>query len=498
MTKIHTERDEKSWLFAILILFFAGLYLYNIGGWLIHDDEGTDLYEAWQLQLGNVPGVDFIAEQQPLFLLIGKTFLSFSEDTAESVTAVRLVAAVQVLLGSLFLGWVVRQRWGDHIAALTIGITLTSGILYEQARLYRPDPMMFAWELIGFGFVLLALHKGKRPFWGFAGAAFGVAVLMKLFGIFPIIGLALFFLYLFYSEPANWRTHLQNGIWFSVPFLLVSGGVSLFLYSELGFYYQEAFKQHLSLGQNKTIWDQIYISVTTYLSFILVNAIAVFIVPLAILNKRANEDIIQQPEKAFLYTQLIVPLFFVFITRPIFPRYHIFLLPTIGLLLALQLQGLLNKIEERPRAATTLLVFLFITFAFFATFPSITQRLIRTEDDTIALAQFLQANTTPDEIILSDYASLNYHADRLSIYEASIIAGGRIGGGIVTGELLIRRIEEGDVKMILIHGEGGSPSPHHLVNLIDYDIFEAYLNEHFERIERFDRAGQLIEIYQRR
>ncbi|MCP4421594.1 MAG: hypothetical protein GY805_33700 [Chloroflexi bacterium] len=502
---------KNDWFLWLLMLLFCGLYLFNISGWLIHDDEGTDLYEVWQLQLGHQPGIDFIAEQQPLFLLIGKTALNLFEN---DVLALRTISVLQVLGGAFFLGWVVRKIWGNHLAAITVGVTLSSGVVYEQARLFRPDPMMFGWELIGLGLVLLAVHNGKRPlrlatsvtaqcrlYWGLAGAAYGIAVLMKLFGIFPIIGLVFFFLYLFYKEPSQWQKHLQNGIMFAVPFLLVSIAGSLLLYSNLGFYYQEVFNQHLSLGQSKTVRDQLYITGGTYLSFILVNAVTIFIFPLVILNKRSGEVVIQHPEKALLYTQLLVPLLFVFITRPIFPRYHIFLLPILALLLAIQMNGIFNKIDQnQPRAASlvNLLVLLFIGFAYFATFPSITKRLTRTEEDTLALAEFLQARTSPEDIIVSDYASLNFHAKRPSIYEASIIAGGRIGGGIVTGDLLIERMEETEAQLFLIHVEGGSPKPHQLINLIDFSLFEAYLAENYEMIEVFDRANQLIEIYERR
>jgi len=57
---------------ALLVLLAIGLlYLYNIDGWLINDDEGTDLYEIWRIAEGDEPGVDLITEQPPVFLLAG-------------------------------------------------------------------------------------------------------------------------------------------------------------------------------------------------------------------------------------------------------------------------------------------------------------------------------------------------------------------------------------------------------------------------------------------
>jgi hypothetical protein len=130
--------------------------------------------------------------------------------------------------------------------------------------------------------------------------------------------------------------------------------------------------------------------------------------------------------------------------------------------------------------------------------PNIPELLVQKEADTVRLAEYIAANTEPDDKVLSDYAGLNFFAERDSIYEGSIIAGGRIAGQIITGELLIRRIEEDDVQMVLIHVEGGYPPPHQLIQLVDYEQFRAYINDQFVLSTTFDRAGQQIEVYKRK
>jgi len=96
---------------TILLLFLAGLavlYVFNISGWFMHDDEGTDFYEAWQLQQGKRPGVDFLAEQQPLYLLVGSAIVDIA---GRSPLALRLLSTSQILLGALALSFAVRRIW---------------------------------------------------------------------------------------------------------------------------------------------------------------------------------------------------------------------------------------------------------------------------------------------------------------------------------------------------------------------------------------------------
>ena len=122
----------------------------------------------------------------------------------------------------------------------------------------------------------------------------------------------------------------------------------------------------------------------------------------------------------------------------------------------------------------------------------------RRETDTFALADYVAEQSEPGDLVLSDYAAINFHANRASIYEASIIAGGRIRGGVITGELLVKRIEQDNVMMVLLHVRGGDPSPDHMVKLVDYETFRDYLAEDFLLLSTFDRAGQPIEVFKRR
>ena len=489
---------NRSQLTLLLLLFvgFAIVYLFNTAGWLMHDDEGTDFYEVWQLQRGRQPGVDFLAEQQPLFLLVGSTIVDLA---GRSPLHLRLLAAIQVLLGALALSLAVHRRWGRAVAIVTLGFTLGSGLVYEQARLFRPDPMMLAWEMAGLGAALLAAKANRPVLWALAGLCYGMAILWKLFGALPVVGLAFYFLELLWRNRTKWTKILVAGLCFALPFLLVSLGVSALLYGKLGFYYLEPFQQHVGLGGETGFLARLAKTVATYVYFFVVNAIFLFILPLWCLNSPHRWR--DRAEVRLLLWQLPSPIVFLTMTRPIYPRYLLYLTPVLAIVLGWQLQIACARISaERPTFSrwVTPIMLLAVALAIAITRPSPPQLLLRRESDTLHLAAYVATRTQPQDKVLSDYAGINFFADRDSIYEASIIAGGRIRGQVITGELLIARIEQDEVNTILIHIAGGDPPPYHLIELIDYDSFRRYVTDHFDLLTIFDRAGQKIEVYQRR
>ncbi len=488
-------KQEPREIGALLLLFtfFAFAYTYNLGGWLISDDEGTDLYEAWQFQQGKIPGIDFAAEQQPLYLFAGKAMLNLA---GQQVAPMRLLSAGQVLAGGFVLALAVRATWGTLPALLTFGLTLSSGIIVEISRIFRPDPMMFAWEMVGLGVVLLAVSTRRRRWWAVAGAAYGVAVLLKPFGVLPLVGLILFFLHEFWRRRNEWQEVFQDGLAFAGFFLLIGAGVSGWLYGRTGFYYLEIFNQHAGLVEEFNLLSRLGVMLRYYGALFLVNGIFIFILPLVLLNRKHHKAP-AAPTRLLLW-QLVVPVVFVGFPRPFFMRYYIFIIPVVAILLARQIQITLNVIDPpNKRRIAPFFILLPLLFALFTTQPRPSSLVMRNEIDTQAIADFVATHTAPNDLLLSDYAMINFLANRSSIYEASIIAAGRIQGGVVTGDLLIQRMTETPVQMVLLHLPGGEKGPDHLYFLQDYGRFRTYLDQHYDLLQTFDRRGQSIELYQR-
>jgi len=500
--RIMAERLRFRLVLPLVILGFGALYLFNIDGWLIHDDEGTDFYEVWQLQGGKQPGVDFIAEQQPLFLLAGGAIVNaFGREAAP----LRTLAAAQVLLGAFALTLAVNQIWNRPVSILTLGLLLGSSLVYDQARLFRPDPMMFAWELAALSAVLLAVREdgNRRSWWAAAGVCYGVAFLWKPFALFPIFGLALYFAERLWRDRARWRATLISGLTFSFPFLLVGAGLSFLLHAVLGFYYFEPLQHHVSLGQANASGIQVLKAVSNAVHFLVINPLWIALFPLMWLHR--GRGWFGRLESRLLAWQLVSTVIFLGITRPLYPRYLIYLAPVFAILFAWHLYLALENVVGSPHRverALILVIPVVIGLHMLTSIQPFSQDnlislLTRREDSTTELAKYVALESQPQAVVLSDYAAINFHAARPSIYEASIIAGGRISGGIITGDLLVDRIEEDGVELVLLHVRGGDPSPDHMVKLIDYEAFRDHLHENFVLLTTFDREGQQIEVYKR-
>jgi hypothetical protein len=174
--------------------------------------------------------------------------------------------------------------------------------------------------------------------------------------------------------------------------------------------------------------------------------------------------------------------------------------PIYAILLAWQLDLAFTKLsEQNGRIAKTypIIIGVFLLFAVLVTQPAVPNMLVRKETDTLKLAAYIASITQPEDIVLGDYAGINYFADRDSIYEASIIARAQIDGQVITGKMLIERIEENQVEIVFVHTGGGTIDPH-LIALVDFDQFSKYLDEHFDYVRTFKRVEQDIDIFQRK
>jgi len=120
-------------------------------------------------------------------------------------------------------------------------------------------------------------------------------------------------------------------------------------------------------------------------------------------------------------------------------------------------------------------------------------QVMRTERDTTCIAELIRSQVDEKAYLISDYQELNFHAARRSTYLGAEISQVVVEGEQITGAQLIEEIEENPVKMVIL--DVSPETAHHLVNLVDYEQFHAYVEENFELLGRFPRSRQLLEIY---
>jgi hypothetical protein len=481
----------KYHLIAVLILMIIGaLYFYNIGGWLIEDDEGTDLYEIWRISEGDVPGKDVITEQPPVFLLGGVGLGLLSDFNV----AVLRGASVTLVLGSAWLVFLLgRDVWSPRVGLMGMFVYLLNQQVYRQSRLFRPDPWMLAFSIAGLYFFVQARTNTKRGYLPIAGGTYGIATLCKLFGILPIGGCLLFLIYRALTGLDSFHQVSESLTLLLIPFLLISVGGLLIFYPPDSVYYGTVLGGHWQLGSQKGLTYRIGKGLVHLASFLRHNVAFLFTLPL--LHRLA---VSHKPGESILAWQVPSGLAYFILSRPLYERYWLYLVPAFSLMFSFLVDHSLRWLESQNEQWRRSLVFLagllLIGMGPIQSIPIISRRARLYEKDTQALADYIAARTASDEVVLTDYAGLNFYARRPSVPQASIIAGGRIKGGFITGADLIAEIEARDVKIVALHVSGGTP--HHLINLKDFDEFYAYLNDRFCLTDTFNRVWQVFEIYQ--
>jgi 4-amino-4-deoxy-L-arabinose transferase-like glycosyltransferase len=204
---------------AILVLGLA-FYLYRIGEWFMHDDEGGYSYAAWRISEGEVPYRDFLTPQLPLFLYWGGTVVRLF---GPSMLALRYVTVATTLLAAFFVYLTAKQVFGCRVALLCLPLFLVQKDIYFIARFFRPEAYMLLFAAMAM-YVFVRSYEGHRR-WGLflSGALLGLAMLCKLFAALAFGGCILFLLY-------QWVKQRNRLVWgqilaLSVGFFVTAGTV---------------------------------------------------------------------------------------------------------------------------------------------------------------------------------------------------------------------------------------------------------------------------------
>ncbi|MCR4406247.1 MAG: glycosyltransferase family 39 protein [Anaerolineae bacterium] len=473
-------REKEMLVVLLTIIVLGSLYFYNPDGWLIDDDEGSFLYQAWRISEGERPYADFFSSRDPLFLYSTGMLVKLM---GRSILAIRAVPVLLSLVSSVIVYLLARRFLSAEGAWLAIlAFLLHPQVFFYGRRLY-PEPFMLLFIVLG----LYLFQRGwdERRYWLLAGAglSFGIATIYKLLGGLSLGGCLLWTIIEARQQRTGWRSWIVRTAAVLVPFGLLVGSSFLgFMYWEPAFY-PSVIGVNLAQGRGLSGGHVLVKGMAFLLGYVLLYLpLMVFALPAAWASRRGSERI------SLIAWQLPTTLAFFLLHRDLFLRHLLYLAPSLAILFALALEPL-----RRWSGRSFLLVAVIGAVLLPWTLEN-TMQAMRTENDTAHIVELIRNQTDAEARIISDYQELNFHAARRSTYLGAEISQVVVEGQErITGAQLIGEMEKDRVQMVIL--DVSPETAHHFVNLTDYEQFYSYIQENLALLGRFPRAGQVLEIY---
>jgi hypothetical protein len=476
-----------------LLILGAAYYLDRIAQWFAYDDEGGYLYAAWRIGAGELPYRDFLTPKLPVFLYPGALVLKLTDN---SVLAIRCLGALLTLASVALLYFTLRRLWGDRVALLAMVPCLIQRNVFFAARFFRPEAPMLFWDALGL-YLFVRATTGSRPYshyrWGLAasGVAFALATLANLFGSLPLLGCFLLLASRAWRER-RWGQEVRKVLWMGVPFALLGGATAGFFLPLAPNFLNAVLGHHLRQGRQLTHWQVVLKGLKLYWIHCRAQPVLMFLALVGIIRSlRARSHL----ASTFVW-QLPTALAFLFVSRDLQARHLVYLVPSLTALAAIGLDPIWGSHHHGWRALVwrSALITLLLGAALYPSWRDNRGVASWWERDTQRMAAYIQAHTSPDDYVLSDYPGLNFFARRRTTPLAAGISRGAAKSGQIMGRDLIREMEVYDAQMVLLNVAQGA---HQLTNLLDYPDFKRYVQTHFHLAGRTTHDYRLLELYHR-
>ena len=491
---------------GILLLALAG-YLFNLGGWLITDDEGSYFYQSWRVSLGEVPYRDFLTPQLPLFMGVGGLVQRvFGPDPVP----LRVLSVLLVLGAGWALYRVLLRLTTPSMALVGLAAFLAHPDVYAVGRVYRPEPYMLFFIALGLWAFVRAEERASRRWLALSGALFGLAILTKLFGALALGGLGL---YVLLGPGARGqgpgteegirnteygirnrddgirntqyaiRNRLLTALTLGAPSVLVAGGVMGAFLARVPETWTAVFGHQLMQGGQLSRWDVLVKGLDFYAVYFTQYApLLVFALPMAVQVWRAGG------RRTLLAWQLPTLLAFILLSRELWARHLVYLVPALVGLWALSLE---------PMLAWTRRGFLLAAVIGAVILPWVfkdNEVAHYSERGTWRIAAFLAAEVGPNGSFLADYPELNFYAQRPTGYAAASLSQGAASSGQITGARLAQELDAMGGTAVAVEMSDFSQTRF----LRDRAQFLAYLDQNFRPLGVFQRNHQVYQIYRRK
>lgn len=489
----------------VAAVLLVRLYLWRLDGYLLNDDEGSYLYAAWRIALGERPYCDFLTPQLPAFLYPGGLLMRLA---GPEVWAARALSTALTLGAGLWTYMGSRRLFGPWAALVAAAAFLLQPEVFLHGRTYRSDPfMLFAATL---GVYLFsrgvfprpgAADPPRRRWLAAAGLAFGLATLSKLFGPLPLAGCLLWLL-----VDARWRRRslrpvLADALASLLPCALLVGGV-MGVFALSGCQVMEDVVGHHLLQNQGLGWARMLSDAWVFLSRALRepgNALLAFpALALAVAAWRGRER-----RTAFFVAQLPTVLAFFLLSREKYTRHLLYLVPALATLFGAAMLRLATEWREtmadesrRRTLAPPALLSLALIAALLVPWRLWNRDVAYSwETGTASLAAFVSLLTAPDDLFLSDYSELNFYARRPTTYSAASLSAGAAQSGQITWRRLAEELN-GRLPPLVVMDTDPEYAHTRFFKGEDRAAFEAWLGEHYgPPAGSFRRDVQSYDVY---
>jgi len=357
---------------------------------------------------------------------------------------------------------------------------------------------MLLYSMAGTYLFVCFYREGRLPGLATSGVFFAISTLARLFGFLPMAGCIFFMIYdsFGYAQDRAIRGKevkqaVRRAAWVLGPYIAVAGtGFALFYYLTPNFF-ATILGHHLRQGSELGSLQVFLKGLRLYWAYLQGHPLLLLLTIPALVRSLRAEDRLQ----ALFAYQIPTAAAFLILSRELAGRHLVYLVPSLSALFAASLASSLSSGRLQKtlgKRAGLIIVFLLTALALWPSWQR--NRLVASwrENDTQAIAAYVQGHTQEDDYVLSDYPGLNFYARRKNTPLGAGLSRGAVLGGQVLGKDLIQDIEEKQVKMVLVNIAQGA---HQLANLHDYDDFHRYIQDHFHLAGRMVYDYRLLEVY---
>ena len=383
---LRTMTKRQEILVILLTIGMLGtLYFYNLGGWLIEDDEGSFLYQAWRVSEGDRPYADFFTSDWPLFPYTAGTLMDL---LGRSIVAIRAVSVLLTLASALIVFLLARRFLPAEGAWLAMLTFLLHPQIFLYGRLLNAESFMLFFAVLGLYLFERGWNEQRGRLLTVAGLSFGIATFYKPSGLLPLVGCWLWAIIDAWQQRTIWRSWILQTMTIMLPFGLLVGLSFLGLaYWEPAFY-SSAVGVHLTHEQGSGGMQVVVPGVVLLLSYLLrYLPLMVFVLPAAWTSRREDK------RWTLISWQLPTVLVFLVLSRELFMRHLFYLVPSLAILFALALDPL------RRWAGRSFLFVAVIGAVLFPWMLEDTMQAMRTESDTARIVKLIR-NQTDDKAYL--------------------------------------------------------------------------------------------------